>query len=854
MANRNANRYGVGVLPARLAIALFALLLASAADAQTTRPALPDDGLTQRFAGGGGRVPLSADPLTLALADGSYKTPTEAGDGWEAFGKSEDGSYDVKPGAAASFVVRSDAASVMMLKASGHGLVYVNGEPRPGDPYSYGYLSLPVQLKEGDNTFLFRNSRGPLKAELVAPPADVFLLLDDATLPDVRLGRDETLPCGVVVVNATDAPVTAVPWTSQGKASDLELGEHARIEGAAATVPPMSVRKIGFPVYYDGRGGEEFAVTVGFGEIASARAKLALKVKKPGEMYKRTFLSRIDGSVQYYAVQPHVPAEGDADKKYPIVLSVHGASVEATNQAAAYAPKTWCDVVCPTNRRPFGFDWEDWGRIDAMEVLDDALLHLNSDPRRVYLTGHSMGGHGAWSLGTLFPDRFAAVAPSAGWMSFESYTGAGHGDLFKSDDPLSQIFAAASAVSDTAARIDNLTDRDVYILHGEADDNVPVREAKDAAKLLRDHGIPFAMHLEPGVGHWWDNNQDEPGADCVDWPGIFDTFARTRLPAAAEVRQVEFVTDNPAVSGTRAWVTIEAKLDPLRPAKVSLRYDPRLSRVVGTTENVASLTLPAPLMAGRPTGDWPWPVVARAELDGDSLLEMYGGARTIYRDAGGHWQEEPDAVPSTRPAGPAKDARRAGPFKAAFDRRVTLVYGTAGTAEQTAWAMARARLDAEGFYYRGNGAMRVVADADFDPAADPDGGVILYGNADTVSIWADLLGDCPVKLTNGSAKVGDLFVAGGEDRAALFCYPRPGSEVALVGVVGGTGLAGMKLTDNLPLFVAGVHFPDWAIFGPDALRDGYESADAAGFFGNDWQILPAASAKRAATTRPATQP
>ena len=76
----------------------------------------------------------------------------------------------------------------------------------------------------------------------------------------------------------------------------------------------------------------------------------------------------------------------------------------------------------------------------------------------------------------------------------------------------------------------------------------------------------------------------------------------------------------------------------------------------------------------------------------------------------------------------------------------------------------------------------------------------------------------------------------------------------MVGVVGGTGLAGMKLTDNLPYFAAGVHYPDWTIFGPDALRDGYQSADAAGFFGNDWKVMPAASATRSAATQPVTAP
>ena len=52
-----------------------------------------------------------------------------------------------------------------------------------------------------------------------------------------------------------------------------------------------------------------------------------------------------------------------------LVLSLHGADVEASGQAAAYAQKEWCSIVAPTNRRKFGFDWEDWGRIDAFEPM-----------------------------------------------------------------------------------------------------------------------------------------------------------------------------------------------------------------------------------------------------------------------------------------------------------------------------------------------------------------------------------------------------------------------------------------------------------------------------------------------------
>ena len=94
-------------------------------------------------------------------------------------------------------------------------------------------------------------------------------------------------------------------------------------------------------------------------------------------------------------------------------------------------------------------------------------------------------------------------------------------------------------------------------------------------------------------------------------------------------------------------------------------------------------------------------------------------------------------------------------------------------------------------------------------------------------------------------KVGDVADFEGEDRGIVFCYPRKGSERALVGVVGGTGLLGMKLTDRLPYFTSGVHYPDWTVFGPAVYESGYEAADAAGYFDNAWKVDPTNSAVRA---------
>ena len=76
-------------------------------------------------------------------------------------------------------------------------------------------------------------------------------------------------------------------------------------------------------------------------------------------------------------------------------------------------------------------------------------------------------------------------------------------------------------------------------------------------------------------------------------------------------------------------------------------------------------------------------------------------------------------------------ARRYGPFKEAFQHCMQFVYGTQGTEEENAWAFAKARYDAEQFWYRGNGSIDVIPDIEFDPDRDKDRAVIVYGNADT---------------------------------------------------------------------------------------------------------------------------
>ncbi len=320
---------------------------------------------------------------------------------------------------------------------------------------------------------------------------------------------------------------------------------------------------------------------------------------------------------------------------------------------------------------------------------------------------------------------------------------------------------------------------------------------------------------------------------------MFDFFARHRLPSASEVRRVRFTTVNPGVSARAHWVAVEQQVHSLEPSRVDVQWDPGKVRVVGTTHNVRRLVFNAEVL-GAPGNAAAAGV--EIELDGqklglvgrsvaDAVSADWGWAQPIrmQRSEDGVWSRaEPLSV---REKGP----RRGGGFKEAFRHRMIFVYATRGTREENDWSLARARFDAESFWYRGNGSVDVMADAAFDPAAHRDRGVIVYGHADMNAAWGALLEASPVQVRRGGVQVGARQLQG-NDLACLFLQPRPDSEVASVGVVAGTGMVGLRVTERLPYFMAGTGYPDCLVLTPTAWERGGSGVSAAGFFGPDWSV------------------
>jgi poly(3-hydroxybutyrate) depolymerase len=806
-------------LPLRWPMAVVSLCMASAWVRAETEFILRD-GVAVATGGRMVRTPFHTDPIEARIVSGTWTLP-QPGESvtlpggtnrvWEAVTAKEDGNFS-HPALRGGYVevpYVSDADRILLLRASGHTMAYVNGEPRAGDVYRNGTVSLPIAVRRGTNDLLFATARGGLSVRLAVPEKPLAIDVRDTTFPDLVLGQRNDTHGAVILVNASTNTVRDLVLVAS-----VPGGETT--ETPVRSIPALGTHKAGFRIVHRGKAAtNRVALNLTLrqrGKVAdTARFDLALK---PSDQTRReTFVSGIDGSVQYYGFVPARPLPGSTSRP-GLVLSTHGASVEAAGQAACYAPKTWVHVAAPTNRRPYGFDWEDWGRRDAIEVLELVQQKYGTDRSRTYLTGHSMGGHGTWQLGVTFPDRFAALAPSAGWISFASYGG---GRRPEPTNELQRLIHRAWTPGDTLVLATNYLHHGIYILHGDADDNVPVSEARTMRRELGAFHPDFQWHEQPGAGHWWGNA-------CLDWPPIFDLFGRRQIPEDHAVGRVRFATANPGISASSHWVTIEAQQQALARSSVDITWDGPARRFSGVTENVRRLSFS---LAKLPPGSVP--VV---ELDGQSLtnLTLVGGADRIFVS-----REEGQWKAATASPLSAKGPHRAGPFKEGFMHRMLFVYATRGTPAENAWAFAKARFDSESFWYRGNASIELVADTAFDATRDRDRGVVLYGNADNNAAWAALLGDSPVQVRRDSVRVGGREIQG-DDLTCLFLRPRPGSDVACVAAVSGTGLTGLRLTDRVPYFMAGVAFPDVTVFGSDALEKGWLGARAAGYFGQDWTV------------------
>jgi predicted peptidase len=232
---------------------------------------------------------------------------------------------------------------------------------------------------------------------------------------------------------------------------------------------------------------------------------LGADIDNRGRFEARTFAAG-DYKLLYRLLKPK---DYEPAKKYPMVIFLHGAGERgddnqkqlvhgmndfASDEVMSKYPAFVLAPQCPPD--------EAWGGINRLAkkatppgelapALDATLKaaaalqkEFSIDDHRIYITGLSMGGYGAWSALANRPELFAAAAPICGG-----------GD---------------------SAAVAKFKSVPLWVFHGADDKTVPVERSREMVAALQAAGASPKYTEYPGVGHnSWSPTYSNP--ELYEW-------------------------------------------------------------------------------------------------------------------------------------------------------------------------------------------------------------------------------------------------------------------------------------------------------------------------------------------------
>ncbi|KLD65116.1 S9 family peptidase [Dyella japonica] len=212
------------------------------------------------------------------------------------------------------------------------------------------------------------------------------------------------------------------------------------------------------------------------------------------------------------------PANYDAKKSYPMIVTVHGGPSSAViprwpRMGFAGEPFSALGyfVFMPNPRGSFGqgeayvqANRKDFGHGDLRDILagiDTIEKKLPVDDKRLGLTGWSYGGFMSMFIPTQ-TTRFRAVVAGAGISNWQSYYGQNLIDQWMIpffgasvyDDP--QVYAKSSAIN-----FIKQTKSPTLIVVGDRDAECPAPQSFEYWHALRAQGVPTSLVVYPNEGH-----------------------------------------------------------------------------------------------------------------------------------------------------------------------------------------------------------------------------------------------------------------------------------------------------------------------------------------------------------------
>lgn len=215
-------------------------------------------------------------------------------------------------------------------------------------------------------------------------------------------------------------------------------------------------------------------------------SSLSAESPSPGKLVPGSATVKNDsGGTSYMGYWTYLPKAEKPASGWPLLVFLHGSGERGTDlelvkkhgppKLAGQKPvlESFFMIApqCPMER------W--WDTVAVKDLIEKTMVSQPIDPKRIYITGISMGGYATWNLLKEAPKLMAAAVPICG-----------------GGDPAS------------AERFKSVP---IWAFHGDKDTAVPVQRSIDMVDALKKEKSGIRFTLYPGVTHdCWTQTFENP--------------------------------------------------------------------------------------------------------------------------------------------------------------------------------------------------------------------------------------------------------------------------------------------------------------------------------------------------------
>lgn len=485
------------------------------------------------------------------------------------------------------------------------------------------------------------------------------------------------------------------------------------------------------------------------------RAADAAKGKAPwrepaGKTVSFAYRSKVDGSVQPYAVTYPLDYGKDPKKKWRLDVVLHGRDGTICEVKFLYqhngkvAAKDQDYVQLEVyGRGNNAYRWA--GETDVFEAMttfieiEQTLGRDLIDTSKQILRGFSMGGAGTWHIGLHYPKLWRAIGPGAGFTTT-------HGYIKNLPDPLPSYQEACLRIYDAVDYAENAFNLPIVAYSGEKD--AQKAAADNIEKRLKDLKINTMTHLiGPGLEHQFPlEHQQRVHAEFTK------ILEQNRVTYPSEVKFTTYTLKHPYAD----WIMLRGLEKHYTKAQIHAVHS--AGKITITTSNITAIRVRLPNRGAT--------AYSEIEIDGNKLQASPFG---FYSRTMGKW-----ARPELPPEALAKSPDVMGPIDDAFTRDFLCVRGTGTPWNEIANTAADAQL--QRFEKEWDKWMRGKLPIKTDKAVTEDDiklkHLILFGDPSSNSLIAKTLPKLPITWNREQLIVGGQKYETAKHLPMLI-YPNP---------------------------------------------------------------------------------